>query len=334
MGMAMENVKDILKTWLPIDGAWSWLPHASSVTTAAVDGPFYFLLWTCIGLFLLVIGPMVFFVIRYRRKSPSQKALSQMDHNQAMEVAWTVLPFIYLAILFYWGFVGFLHMYKAPSDAKQLRVIGQKWQWTVEYPEEGISVSGQGAVVVVPIGKPIQLKMSSQDVIHSFFIPNFRVKQDVLPGRYTSLWFEATEEGEFPIFCTEYCGDQHSNMMAILKVVSMEQFLDWVDKMKNADQGIALKDLGEKLYTKKGCNACHSVDGSPKLAPSFKGMYGKKEKLTDGRTVLVDDDYIKKSILDPAADVVMGYQPVMPTFQGQVSEREILALTEYIKSLK
>jgi cytochrome c oxidase subunit 2 len=217
---------------------------------------------------------------------------------------------------------------------KNLRVIGQKWNWTVQYPEEDISVSGQGVEIGIPLGQPVQLVMSSQDVLHSFFVPNFRVKQDVVPGRYTTLWFEATEVGEFPVFCAEYCGDAHSNMMAKIKVMPVEEYKAWVEKIKGANSKLSPKELGQKLYTSKACNACHTVDGSPKIAPSFKGIYGKMEALEGGGSVKVDDNYIRESILEPHAKLAKGFPPVMPTFKGQLSEIEINGLIEFIKSLK
>ena len=330
----MENVDELLKMVLPVEWLFSVLPVGISEHAASLDYLYWFLIITCAVLFLLVIIPLIIICFRYRRKTPDQKALSQKDHNFWLESLWTFLPFIYLTILFVWGFQQFLDMNIAPHDAKELKVIGQKWQWSVDYPEEEISVAGMGAEVVVPVDTPIKLTMSSQDVIHSFYIPNLRVKQDVLPGRYTTLWFNATVIGEYPILCAEYCGDLHSQMLAKLKVVPREAYAAWVEATKGADQDMPLGELGKKLYTKLGCVACHSIDGSIKLAPTFKNIYGKKEELTDGTFVTVDDNYIRQSILEPQKQVTKGYAPIMPTFQGRVSERDLLALIEFIKSLK
>ena len=216
-----------------------------------------------------------------------------------MESLWTFLPFIYLTVLFVWGFWQYLGMYVPPHNAKELRVIGQKWQWTVDYPVEEISVAGNGTIVAVPINTPIKLVMASQDVIHSFFIPNLRVKQDVVPGRYSVLWFQADKLGEYPIFCAEYCGDLHSNMMAKLVVMEQEDYDRWVEQQKAQNQDIPLPELGQKLYTKLGCVACHSTDGTIKLAPSFKGIFGKKEELSDGTSMTIDDSYIRDKLLTP-----------------------------------
>jgi cytochrome c oxidase subunit 2 len=291
-------------------------------------------MWTGLGLFLLVIVPMFWFVIKYRRKQENQKALSQVDHNHTMETIWTLLPIVYLAVCFVWGFMGYLNVTTIPMGSKNLRVIGQKWNWTVQYPDEDISVSGQGVVIGVPLGQNIQLTMSSQDVIHSFFLPNFRIKQDVIPGRYSTLWFNATEVGEFPVFCAEYCGDSHSNMLAVLKVMPQEEYVAWVDTVKNANNKLSPKELGAKLYQSKACVTCHSIDGSPRIGPSYKGLYGSMTELTSGAKVKVDDNHMREHILTPTKSPVKGYPPVMPSYQGQLSEADLNGLIEFIKSLK
>jgi len=204
----------------------------------------------------------------------------------------------------------------------------------VQYPDEDISVSGQGAIIGVPLGENIQLTMSSQDVIHSFFLPNFRIKQDVLPGRYSTLWFNASEVGEFPVFCAEYCGDSHSDMLAVLKVMPKEEYEAWVDTVKNANNKLSPKELGAKLYQSKACVTCHSIDGTARIGPSYKGLYGSMTELVSGEKVKVDDNYIREHILTPTKRPVKGYPPVMPSYQGQLSETDINGLIEFIKSLK
>jgi cytochrome c oxidase subunit 2 len=329
----MENIRELTSMIVPVDWLLSAMPQAASKHALDIDYLYWFLIITCGILFLLVIVPMIFILVRYRRKSPKQRALSQKDHNFWLESLWTFLPFIYLAVLFVWGFWQYMGMYVAPHGAKELRVIGQKWQWAIDYPQEEISVAGEGVVVAVPVNTPIKLIMSSQDVIHAFFIPNMRVKQDVVPGRYSTLWFEADKVGEFPILCAEYCGDLHSKMLARLVVMSHTDYAAWVDKIKSADQALPLNKLGEKLYTKLGCVACHSTDATVKLAPSWKNVYGKKEELSDGSFAIIDDDYIKEKILNPTKRIAKGYGPIMPTFQGRVSERDISGLIAFIKSL-
>lgn len=330
----MDNLRELLAMKLPILSQWGWMSDPASGYASDFNSLFYFLIWSAVGLFLLVIIPMVIFVIKYHRKHEGQKALSQVDHNHTIEAIWTFLPLVYLAICFMWGFTGFLNVYTIPMDTKNLRVIGQKWNWTVQYPDEDISVSGQGVVIGVPQGQNIKLTMSSQDVIHSFFLPNFRIKQDVIPGRYTTLWFNASELGEFPVFCAEYCGDAHSNMLAKLKVMPQDEYDAWVQNIKSSNNSLAPKDLGAKLYQSKACVTCHSIDGSARIGPSFKSLYGKTSELASGAKVKVDDDFIKSHILVPTKTPIKGYPPVMPSFQGQLSEVEINGLIEFIKSLK
>jgi len=330
----MDNIKKLMEMVLPVDWMFSLLPVGASTQSIDVDPLFHFVYWFSIVVFMFVIIPMTWFCFRYRRRSEGQRALTQKDHNQLLEVTWSVGPLIFMAIFFVWGFYGFLNLYLPPLESKELKVIGQKWMWTVQYPDEEISVSGQGVVIGVPLGKPIRLLMSSQDVIHSFFVPNFRVKQDVVPGKYSTLWFESNKIGEFPVFCTEFCGDQHSAMLAKIKVMSPDDYKKWVTEQKEKDQGLPPVKLGEKLYHNKGCNACHSVDGSRVIGPTFKGLWGKSEQLTDGKSVTVDAERIHQKLMEPTKDVTAGYVPVMPSFKGQLSEIEISGIVEFIKSLK
>lgn len=329
----MENLNELLKMIVPREWLFSVMPLGASAHASEIDYLYWFLIITCTILFLLLVAPMILIVIRYRRKTPNQRAESQKDHNFWLESLWTFLPFIYLAILFVWGFWQYMDMYVAPNDAKELRVIGQKWQWSVDYPEEEINVAGVGTTIAVPVDTPIKLIMSSQDVIHSFFIPNLRVKQDVVPGRYSTLWFKANRVGEYPVLCAEYCGDLHSQMLAKLVVMPRDAYDTWVESLKGADQAMPLPELGKKLYTKLGCVACHSTDGTLKLAPSFKGVYGKMEEMADGSKIKIDDNYIKTKVLEPQRHVAKGFPPIMPTFQGRVSERDISGLIAFIKSL-
>jgi len=330
----MDGIKELLALKLPVLSTWSWMPTAASDYASRFDTLFNFLLWTGLGLFLLVIIPMLWFVKKYRRRDENQKALSQRDHNQTIELIWTLLPVVYLAVCFVWGFMGALDVYTIPIGAKKLRVVGQKWNWTVQYPDDGISVSGQGGVVGIPVDEDIEFTLVSQDVIHSFFLPNFRIKQDVLPGRYSTLWLRATKVGEYPILCAEYCGDNHSNMMSVLKVMPKSEYQAWVNAKKNENNTLSPKELGAKLYVEKACNTCHTTDGTIRIGPSFKGLYGSKVELVSGKKIIVDDNFIKEHILEPTKSVAKGFPPVMPSFQGQLSEIEIAGLIEFIKSLK
>lgn len=330
--MDAEQLKQLQSMHLPLDGMW--LPKAASTIAHVVDDPFWIIYWACVIAFVLMMGPMSWFAWKYRRKTPNQKAISQIDHSQAMEIAWSVLPLIFFFWVFVLGFRGFLEMFIAPAGATEVQVQGQKWQWSMAFDHKGdrVSVGGVGAEFVFPKNKKFKLIMKSVDVLHSFYVPNFRIKSDVIPGRYTTLWFEATEVGEYPLLCTEYCGTNHSNMLGKIKIVETEaEWLAWLDKMNTTTVDVP---TGKKLFETKGCTACHSVDGSSGLAgPTFKGLWGRNEQ-TDKGAVTADADYITESILQPQAKVVNGYQPVMPPYQGQLKQDQINAIIEYIKTLK
>lgn len=333
------DLAEYQKMLLPMSSQWSWLPQSASTVAGDVDWLFYFLAWTCGGLFLLVVAPMIFFAFRYRRRQAGQRALSQKDHDLKLEIAWTALPVIYLAFLFHWGFVGYAQIYTSPGDAKQLRVMAEKWKWEVTYPTEdgGFKTKDLAPVIAVPINQPIELTMTSKDVLHSFFIPNFRVKHDVVPGRYTQLWFEATQLGDFPVFCTEYCGTGHSTMAAIIRVMPLEKYNEWLEVSKAEDAktaNLSPVERGKTLY-QQNCKICHTIDGSALIGPSLKGVYGHKVELESGDTVVADDNYIRESILLPNAKLVKGFpNGGMTSFQGKFKEEEIIALIEFIKSLK
>lgn len=325
-----EQNAELLKLNLPVDSLW--LPEAASVTVPSVDEPFWLIMWTCVFAFVVTTVPLFWFMYRYRRKTPDQKALDQTDHSQLLEIAWSAIPTVFFVIIFVWGFRGFLNLQTPPGDAMELRVTGQKWQWTIKYPE-GVTVTGQGAEVPVPVGKNIKLVMTSVDVLHSFFIPNFRTKMDVIPWRYTTLWFNATKEGTFPIFCTEYCGKDHSRMLAKLKVMPQADYDAWVQKAAAEAGGPATIEKGMEVYNGV-CLACHSVDGTRRVGPSFKGLYGTERKFADGSVVQANDDYLLRSILEPNAQVVEGYPPAMPPMGGTLNQTQIESVILYIKSLK
>lgn len=306
------------------------LPESASTLSSNVDSLFYFLFWGSVIIFVGMVIVGAWFAYKYKRTATNQKAEEHMIHNTALEVSWTVIPLIIVMIIFAWGYKDYLRLTVVPPDAKEIRVTGKKWLWEFEYAKDGIKLLNE---VVVPVNTPIRLVMTSEDVIHSFFVPNFRIKRDVLPNRYTRIWFEATEVGDYQIFCTEYCGDGHSNMLASLRVVSESQYVEWLAS-GNSNDDLPLDELGKKLYTSKACNTCHSTDGSNMTGPSWKGLYGSSRSLADGSKVTADDNYIRESIVNPAAKVVGGYPPVMPTYAGLLSDRDIAGLIEFIKGVK
>ena len=332
--MTPEQAEKLQSMHLPLDGVW--MPKATSTVAHFVDDPFWIIYWACVVTFILIMAPMFWFAVKYRAKSPEQKAISQVDHSQILEITWSVLPLIFFFWVFVLGFRGFLEMFVAPAGSTEVQVTGQKWSWTIQYDHMGekVVVGGPGETFVFPKNKKFKLVLKSTDVLHSFYVPNFRIKTDVIPGRYTTLWFEATESGEFPLFCTEYCGTDHSNMLGIIKIVDTEkEWTDWLDANNQMPAGLTPAQWGEQLYTSKGCLACHSTDGAAGAGPSFKGLYGKKEATNVGE-VTVDDDYITESILAPGVKIVNGFGPVMPSFQGQLKPDQINAIIAYMKTLK
>lgn len=233
-------------------------------------------------------------------------------------------------IIFVWGFKDFVRLHIVPANATEIKVTAQKWFWSFDYADGANSVGE----LVVPVGKPIKLLMSSKDVIHSFFIPAFRVKMDVLPNRYTITWFEATHTGEFDLFCAEFCGKGHSEMLGKVKVLPEEEYQKWLEAGSGPAAGESLRDYGARVYVKYACNTCHSVDGSKNVGPTFKGLFARRVALADGSMITVDENYLRESMLNPMSKVVAGYNPVMPTFQGMLKDVDIDALIEYIKSLE
>lgn len=334
-----EPIKEIVKT-APLETEHSWsMPTGASTFAESTDALYWFIVALDVLFFALVIGAMVYFMWKYRRKSKDQKT-SSITHNGKIEFLWSAIPAILLVVVFIWGEVDFVKQSVPPSDALDVRVTGRKWYWTVEYPNyPGVilasNVEQPVVTMIVPKDRPVRLTMTSQDVLHSFFVPAFRVKRDVVPGRYTQLWFEATRVGEFNLFCTEYCGDWHSKMTGVVKVMEPENFeaaIEEAGKLEK-EETESDADFGKRIYSRRGCNACHSVEGKDGTGPAWNGMYGKTEQ-TDKGPVEVDDDYIRRSILEPNAEIVAGYAAGMPSFQGQLEDEHIVALIEYMKTLK
>jgi cytochrome c oxidase subunit 2 len=307
-----------------------WLPEQASTFSGMVDWAFNLYYWISLFFFVLVIGLITLFVVRNLRKRPDQMASGQMIHNTLLETSWTVIPLLIVMGLFFIGMRGWWHMRIAPSNAMVVDVVGMKWKWTFNYTQ-GFS----NDTLVVPVHQPVRLRVTSTDVIHGLYIPHFRTKVDVVPGRYQSLWFEATKTGVFPVLCTQYCGTSHSYMLSAVKVVEPEAYEAWLAEAAAASGGdVPPEEFGATVYTKRGCNACHTVDGAPGIGPSWKGMWGRSEKLADGGSVTVDAAYVKSSIIDPAAQIVAGFPPIMPSYKGILSDREIEAVTAYIQTLK
>jgi len=305
-----------------------WLPEAASTAAAQTDAGWSLVLWVSAFFFVLVVGAMSYFVIRYRRKSETEIP-DAPDHNTKIEIVWTVIPVAIALVLFTVGFRGFLNQSVAPAGATEIFVTAEKWMWTFTYPNGNSEVNE----LRVPMGQPVKLVMSSKDVIHSFFVPEFRLKKDVVPNSYTTLWFEATKAGTMTITCTEYCGTGHSAMTGKLIVMETKAYQDWLEA-GGGEKGLTPVQEGEKLSAKFACNTCHSVDGSAKVGPTWKGLADSKVALVDGTTVVADEAFLRESIVDPNKTVVKGFQPVMPVFKGLLNGRQIDALIAYMKSVK
>ena len=304
------------------------LPAARSAHATNVDATYMALVWMSVLMFVLVVGAAFYFAYRYRRKQgDTEKLSSPTFHSTSLELFWAIGPLLVCLGFFHWGVKQYMDARVAPSDSMEVRVRGQKWFWEFEYANGKIATE-----LHVPAHKPVKLIMTSKDVIHSFFIPNYRIKQDAVPGRYSMIWFEAGTEGEDQVFCTEYCGKSHSNMLTKVMVESPEKFDKWLNE--DEDKGKPLAEIGASLYEKKACKTCHTLDGGALVGPSFKGVYGRAEVMSSGLALTVDDDYIRESILNPTAKIVKGYQPQMPSYQGSLKDKQIEALIEFLKTVK
>jgi cytochrome c oxidase subunit 2 len=284
-----------------------------------------FVLYISLFFFALIVAAMVFFAIRYRRRGDSA-AKDAPAHSTALEITWSVIPLIIVGVIFFYGMKGFISMNTPPSGAFEVSVIGQKWQWFFTYPN-----GRTDSELHVPVDRPTVLTMTSEDVIHSLFIPAFRMKKDVVPGRYTKAWFEPNQTGSFPILCTEYCGTGHSNMFSTIHVQTEADLKKYLQR--NIHEEGSPVEVGELLYQRKGCQQCHTTDGSYAIGPSFKGIFGHTVKLKSGESVTADENYIRESILEPFAKVVDGYDAVMPTYKGKLTDQDITAIIAFIKSL-
>lgn len=304
-----------------------WMPAQRSSVAGDVDWLFYFILWICVFFFVLIVVLMLAFIIKYRARE-GREPEPRPDHNMPLEIVWTAIPLALVIAIFWFGFKGYMALAVIPQNSYQVTVTGQKWKWLFTYPNGYVDEK-----LHVPVDKPVQLLMSSEDVIHSFFVPSFRVKHDVVPGRFTKMWFRGIKPGEFQVLCTEYCGKGHSEMLTSVVVHEPGQFERWLEEAADFVSKMPPVEAGKLLYEKRGCTQCHSVDGTKLVGPSFKGAFGRSEQLADGSRVTVDENYVRESILNPSARVVAGYDPVMPTFQGRLKDAEIGAIIEYLKTL-
>ncbi|WP_165250330.1 cytochrome c oxidase subunit II [Paludisphaera soli] len=302
-------------------------PSQASTNAPRLDALMLFEVGVLIFFSLLIGVLVVGFGIRFRRGNAVDRS-NPPTHSQSMEVVWIVIPMILSILMYAWSTQLFFDLYEAPADAAQVDVVGKQWMWYLQHPQ-GRSETNE---LHVPLGRPVKLNMTSQDVIHSFFIPAFRIKQDVLPGRYTSLWFQPSKVGVYDLFCTEYCGTNHSNMIGKVYVMEPADYEAWLSEK---GVGPSQAEEGERLFVQHHCAGCHR--GSQTVhAPKLEGVYGKPVPIQDGkdvRFVTADDRYIRDSILLPQGEVVAGYEPIMPSFKDQINEPDLLKIIAYIKSI-
>lgn len=299
-------------------------PAEASTIAPYTDALYFFLLgMTLLGL-VLVGGLVVVFSVQYRRaKSP---IATQVEGSTLLEATWTIIPLGIFLLTFVWGALLYFRIYNPPVNAMNVYIVGKQWMWKAEHP------GGQHEInaLHIPAGRPVQLTMISQDVFHSFSVPAFRVKREVIPGRYTTVWFQATEPGTYHIFCTQYCGTSHSGMIGEVTVLSPEEYQRW---LQQSTSGMSLAQNGERLFASMGCNACHTGNASSR-GPNLAGVFGSRLTLANGQQVVVNEAYLRDAILNPSQHVTAGYAPIMPTYQGQISEEGLIDLVEFLKTMQ
>ena len=313
-------------------------PEQASTLASRVDALYFFLLAVSVFFSLLIFVAVIYFAIKYRHKTGEVRAPQAVADNLALEITWTAVPLALTMVMFFWGASVYFSMSRAPENALEIFVVGRQWMWKFQHPD------GQREIneLHVPLGQPVKLVIASEDVIHSFFVPAFRVKYDAVPGRYTSVWFEATKTGRFHLFCAEYCGTQHSGMIGSIVVLEPAQYAAWLTgdtggpgtaaaSTKPRAEG-SVADRGYRLFQQLGCITCH-LQGRQGIGPVLAGVFGSQVRLQDGRVVLADETYIRESILQPQAKITAGFQTLMPSFQGRVNEEELMQLLAYMKSI-
>lgn len=309
-----------LVKWL---NASALFPREASTIAPYMDALYFFLLaMTVVGV-LLVGTLLTVFSIRYRKEK--HPVATHIEGSTLLEATWTIIPLAIFLICFVWGALLYFRIYNPPINAMNIYIVGKQWMWKAEHP------GGQHEInaLHVPIGRPVQLTMISQDVFHSFSIPDFRVKREVIPGRYSTVWFNATEPGTYHLFCTQYCGTQHSGMIGQIVAMTPDDYDRWTQQ---STSGMSLAQNGERLFASMGCNACHSGTAAAR-GPSLAGVYGSKLQLANGSQVLVNDAYLRDAILNPSQHITAGFAPIMPTYQGQISEDGLIDLVEFIRNM-
>jgi cytochrome c oxidase subunit 2 len=298
-------------------------PAKASTMAGNVDALFVFLLLLSTLVSVAIFTMILVFAVRFRKRRGVHA--EQIEGSTPLELTWSIVPLGIFMMIFVWGAVIYFQERTPPRGSTEVYVVAKQWMWKLQHQE------GQREIneLHIPVGRDVKMIMTSQDVIHSFYVPAFRIKQDVLPGRYTTAWFHATKPGTYHLFCAEYCGTQHSGMIGQVVVMDPAQYQAWL-----SGGGVtgSLADNGQVIFQQLGCSTCHRSDTQGR-GPNLVGVFGKPVQLQDGRTVIADENYVRESIVSPAAKIVAGFQPIMPTFQGIVSEEQLNALVAYVKSL-
>jgi cytochrome c oxidase subunit II len=300
-------------------------PDSASTLATRVDALFFYLLAIAIFFSLLIAGLIVYYAVKFKRRS-AEEVGAQIHGGMALELTWTFIPLVIVMTIFVWGASVYFAMARPPEETLNIYVVGKQWMWKFQH------LDGQREIneLHVPVGRPVKLIMTSEDVIHDVFVPAFRVKADVIPGRYTNIWFNPTKPGRYHLFCAEYCGTRHSGMVGEVVVMDPTEYQIWLSG--GGPEG-SLAEGGAKLFASLACNTCHRPDAQGR-GPVLEGLFGKTMTLQSGETVTVDEAYVRESILNPSAKITAGFQPIMPTFQGLVTEEQLLELIEYVKSLQ
>jgi cytochrome c oxidase subunit 2 len=301
------------------------LPPSASSVAAEMDLLYLFITAVSAFFVVLVAALVVIFAIKYRRRHPDEVG-ADIHGSLALELTWTFIPFVLAMVMFVWGADLFFRLSRPPADAMEVFVVGKRWMWKVQHPDGMREINEMH----VPIGRNIRVTLASEDVIHDYSIPAFRVKMDVVPGKLTTLWFNATVPGEYHLFCAEYCGTKHSGMIGTVTAMLPQDYEAWLAGGRST--GTPAQN-GERLFTDLACITCHKQDATGR-GPSLHGVFGSQVSLANGSTVTADENYLRESIMNSQAKIVAGYQPIMPAFQGQVSEESLLQLIAYIKTLK
>ncbi|WP_394847567.1 cytochrome c oxidase subunit II [Pendulispora brunnea] len=303
------------------------LPEQLSTGAAEVDDLYMFVYWFSLIFTAIIVAVMIYCIVKFRRR-PGVKA-EPVGHNLVLELVWTFAPVVFIAILFHLGFKVYVHNAVAQEGAMEIRVRGRQWLWEFQYPN-GSTATNE---LKLPVGKPVKFIISSDDVLHSFYVPGARLKRDAVPGMYTNITFTPNKLGPMQVFCAEYCGTSHSGMLSMIEVMTPEAFQKFLDEGDKPPAGTSPEEYGATLYKKNACNTCHSVDGAKMPGPTWKGLWGKQEQMADGSTVTVDENYIKESILKPQAKITAGFTTTqMPPFT--LKDPQIDAIIAYMKTLK